>query len=258
MSFRGEVLNGQAAITSFIKDHCGDGASVSSSFLGSSQGCILPTVIPSFKPNSTNAKATADSIPTAVLASDVLHRVAASTWPLTGPLPGGEGRGREENWMGGERTKDKEPRDRAAAAAAEAATAGSASGCGCSWNCDSFFASDYGERLLLERAHAAANTGKHTHTTDSISVRSAPSYKACCQHCLSSHASCKIFSYDATTAECNLTSIAPSKGQTSPQFPSSAPGQFGTHFICGKCSANQTAALLLRQLPVLTLLALIV
>ena len=85
-----------------------------------------------------------------------------------------------------------------AGAAAAAATANvEGEGCGCSWNCVSFFVSDYGEKLVRQYTAVAADAvgtagpgegkargGKGVEAMQT-SVVSAPSYKGCCSACRS-------------------------------------------------------------------------
>jgi len=81
-----------------------------------------------------------------------------------------------------------------------AADNGGAPTCGCSWNCEIFFVSDYGEKLLRQHAPGAVESkaqgggGKGAEAMQT-SVVTAPSYSGCCRACRSAkvplHALCR-------------------------------------------------------------------
>ncbi len=71
-----------------------------------------------------------------------------------------------------------------------AAANGGAPACGCSWNCENFFVSDYGEKMLRQHAPGAGGDktqgggGKGAEAIQT-SVVTAPSYAGCCRACRS-------------------------------------------------------------------------
>ena len=121
----------------------------------------------------------------------------------------------------------------AAAAAAAALNRGGQTGCGCSWNCENFFVSDYGERLLHE--YASPNPGKRGSML--AAETRAETYSACCEACRSERVPCKVFSYDPASKQCNLTSISVTPA-------GELRGGFGMHFVCGKCAETERKELL--------------
>ena len=218
----------------------------------SGRACTLPDEIPYSHPNSTRARQAADSVPTAFMATDVLQQVAFKTWPVSGELLyGSDASKKREHASIDSSSVGAGGLDwhSAASAAAAAATSGRGkSACGCSWNCDTFFVSDYGERLVRDyggRGNASvAGSGEQGVMGEMVTteLQAVVSYKACCAACRAAKVPCKIFAYDEGSKQCNLTTFMPKNrraGLTQPGI-----SNFGLHFVCGKCPAAEAAEVL--------------
>ena len=130
------------------------------------------------------------------LASDVLVKVEAGEWAMNSAA---RKEFDEMQWKpvsgAARNVAGMEHATRSVAGAAAAAANGNVKGegCGCSWNCENFFVSDYGEKLVRQYTAAAADAtgtsgagqgGKGVEAMQT-SVLTAPSYKGCCSACRS-------------------------------------------------------------------------
>lgn len=118
--------------------------------------------------------------------------------PLSYGMPGGDGNSASFSSYSASLSREGGHAARVAGAAAAAASANlEDETCGCSWNCENFFVSDYGEKLVRRYTAAAADSagmagaeernareGKVVEAMQT-SVVSAPSYKGCCGACRS-------------------------------------------------------------------------